>query len=489
MAASPGLLSPDRLALLRRRLSAAGLRTDETSGAERPNEPITGTDGALGTAERRMWKIYQIDPESLSHNIGLVLRFGRGYTIDTVVQAAEQMIRIPVLASTISDTDDQVRREPTTAAAGWVRPGSVWEAGQIPPEAAIPPEPGLRDDVVDWTARTFTNSPFALTDAPPFRMRVLAGPDTITVVFVVHHLAVDDTSWPLLLGTLTGGDGIPITADTPAASPHVAASPPVAAAVSHARATWAADDIRFPLSGQLPATTPEQSWLDPLSERDGIGLRADLDGRCVDALSTAAADLGATTNALYLAVTALSVYAVTGATDHVLLIPSDNRPAGASPASVGYCGNIIPVRFAVDPAGDVRGALESAVASIYRSMEFAGTDYGAILTALRTSGGRFPVVEVLASVRNAPLRGVPIPDGSTVSCVAQPTGIANYPLAYAFEIAADGGVHLELDHQPDVIDDAFAQQVISTTLALLQRIPSEFDSILGDLAADIAATH
>ncbi|MGV9410517.1 condensation domain-containing protein [Nocardia sp. NPDC003693] len=467
-----------RLELLKQRLAAAGLTAEVAAPA--PSAGPAAPEGALGVAERRMWKIYGFDPESLSHNIGLVLDFEGGYGLDEVIASFETMVeRAAVLGSLITVAEDGTPRRVRTAIAGrWAEPGVTWEWGTIP--AAAQDDSDIRS-----AADTFTKSPFDLTREPPLRARITRGADDrVTLALVVHHLAVDDTSWPLLLGTLVSG-AWPESDDRPVRSTAPVTQDDVARALEHARNTWAAEGIRFPLDGTLPEISPEQSWLSPMDESAGIRFERPVPGADIAALETVAREVGATQNALLIGVCALGVYALTGEADHVLLIPADNRRQGEGPATVGYTGNIVPMRFRFDPNSTVREALSTAASVVYGSMEFAGVDYGTVLTALRGAGGRFPVAEIMASVRNAPLRGIPVPPDRTVTCESVFHGIGNYPLTLAFELGADDSVHLEIDHQPGPVDDARAQRAADITTALVARIPGALDRPLADLVGAV----
>ncbi|GED96383.1 peptide synthetase [Gordonia crocea] len=425
-----------------------------------------------------MWRIHQLDPDSVSHNITLLLSVA-GTTAERVIAGIESTIaNAAVLGSTITlDDDEQPRREPAKAIGRWAEPGGLWTLGKGPIGDGITPE---------RTAAALARTPFDLTREVPLRARVFAaGSDgRVPVVLSFHHLAVDDTSWPLLLGSILAGGW---TGD-PDAAPSTAPEPTSAQlAVDYARTTWAADDVRFPLSGELPATTAEQSWLAPLDEAPGQQLRTDLDPDDLVAFTAFAPSVGGTGNAALVGLIALTVTALTGATDHVLVVPADNRQPGQTPDRVGYCGNIIPIRFTFDPSDTVDAAMRAALASIYASMSHADVDFGTILTALRTSGGRFPVVEILGSVRNSPMRGIPVPDGVSVEYRSISSGIAPYPLTLAIEVADEVSAHLEVDFQlgtGEIIADR-AAEVVAT---LLHRIPTAANQPLAALLDSVKAT-
>lgn len=479
------LLTDARLEVLRRRLAVAGAGSGP---AQRPTTVDASVTGGLTVAERRMWKIYQLDPNSVSHNIGLLLDFTGAHTIDSVIAAFELMVReAAVLSSVIvvGATGDP-RREPIAHTGRWVEPGVVWEWGMLPPRcAAGVSEKPIGREQVRAAAELLARAPFDLTREPPVRARIVATADgTVTGALVVHHLAVDDTSWPLLLGTLTSGSR-PADAARPA-RPAGAANPgEIDRALRHAQDTWAAAGIRYPLSGELPADSPEQSWLAPLVDAAGIRLETPIDPAGIEALDGVAGEVGATLNALLIGVCAMSVYALTEAADHVLLVPADNRDPADGPDRVGYSGNIVPMRFRFDPAASVRDALRAAVSVVYRAMEFATVDYGTVLTALRTAGGRFPVAEIMASVRNAPLRGIPMPERGRVHYESVFHGVGNYPLTLAFERGADERVHLEVDYQPEAAGAELARGAGAVVSALIAAVPDALDRPVDELVRSV----
>ncbi len=440
--------------------------------------PIPPSGPVLGIAERRMWRIHRLDPDSVSHNITLLLDTDGASTGHLVAGIECVLTRAGVLGSVITvDDEGTPYREPRAQSGRWIEECARWALGAGPVDGDV-------EQLADALARL----PFDLTTHTPVRARVVGS----TVVLSFHHLAVDDTSWPLLLGSILAGRWIGAAhSEAPTGEPltpidAVENVDParVGLAVEHARATWAAPGIAFPLSGELPAATPEQSWLAPLDEAPGRQLRQHLDAADLAAFTAFAPTVGATGSAALVALTALTVTAVTGAHDHVLLVPADNRGPGHTPDRVGYCGNIIPIRFTFDLEGSVGEALRAGVAAIYAAMTYADVDFGSVLTALRHSGGRFPVVEILASVRTAPMCGVQVPAGMSVDYRSISTGLAPYPLSLAVELADDGRAHLEVDFQLGT-GEVVAEHAAAVVVSLLHRLPSAVDE---PLAALLGAT-
>lgn len=477
-------LTEARLTLLRRRIAESGdaLSGDALSGVVRPD---TGTEtaalfGEFGIAERRMWKIYELDPESLSHNIGLVLEFGGDRTVESVIAAAELLVeRFDVLRSVVEVDDAGVpRRVPSPRQGHWDATRSVWTWGH---------DGAVSDSAeIDAVATRMTRTPFDLFTEVPMRLRVSGRDGQVTMILVVHHLAVDDTSWPLLLGTLVSGEWPgDIDADARPATPdNATAAEATDAAVRHAVSSWAAADVRHPLSGELPAESAAESWMSPMDDREGIKVSAPVADESLTAFDRVAQTVGATPNALLIGVCSLATFALTGSPDHVLVVPADNRRRPQSPQHIGYCGNIIPMRFRIDPAASVEQTLRDAGSVIYRAMEHSGTDFGPILTALRHQGGRFPVMEIMASVRPAPLRGIAQTDDAPVTCRSVFNGIANYPLSIAFE-ADDHSTHVEVDHQPGIVPDHIAARATGVLTALVDLIPTALAGTVAELLADL----
>ncbi len=472
-------LTEARLTLLRRRIAESGESPSGEhqtgAGSENPT-PF----GQFGIAERRMWKIYELDPESVSHNIGLVLEFGGDRTAESVVAAAELLVEhFEVLRSVVEvDGEGVPHRVPVQREGHWDAAHSVWTWGV--------------DDVqdpsadIDTVATQMTRTAFDLHADVPLRLRVSGRGGQVTMILVVHHLAVDDTSWPLLLGTLVSGEWAgDADADSRPATPDAATAAEAAdSAVRHALSTWAAEDVRYPLSGELPTESAAESWLSPMDDRAGIKVAAPVNRESLAAFDRVAQTVGATPNALLIGVCSLAAYALTGSPDHVLVVPADNRRRPQSPQHIGYCGNIIPMRFRVDPCATVERALRDAGAVIYRAMEHSGTDFGPILTALRQQGGRFPIMEIMASVRPAPLRGIAQSPDSPVTCRSVFTGIANYPLSIAFE-ADDHSTHVEVDHQPGIVPDPVAARATGVLTALVDLIPSTLGTTVAELLAEL----
>ncbi|WOC12963.1 condensation domain-containing protein [Gordonia sp. MP11Mi] len=465
------ILNDTQRELMRRRLAEAGIDAPVEDASPAAPEPVAA-DGSLGTAERRMWKIYEIDPTSDSHNFAVHLNFGAPYTLDQIVESMEKLIASSeVIGSVIEVADDGPRRRSAPLVGRWTNPGRVWEFGDIAAD-------------VDASAQVVAQEPFELTREQPWRVRIRTLDDgTISVILVIHHIGGDETILPPVLTALVSGKAASWSGGGTAVDPSARTRAHADAAVNHARSTWAADGVRYPLSGELPSTSPEESWVSVMGEGRGALLHRRVPDDVVAGLVGFARTVDATPNSLFVAVSALTVYAVTGTDDFVILVPADNRAPAETVDRVGYSGNIVPMRFTFDPAATVGDTVRAAVSTVFESMEHSSVDYGTILTALRGSGGRFPVAEIMALVKNAPLRGVPVPDGAHVTCETVFADIVHYPLSITFEFDEQDAVHLELEYRTDVLDGAAAERIADVVDVLTSRLPESADVPLAEFVA------
>ncbi|GAC70648.1 condensation domain-containing protein [Gordonia soli] len=492
------ILNDAQLEAMRRRLADAGIEVEPQTAdtAQAAPEPVA-TDGRLGIPERRMWKIYQLDPESDAHNFAVHLEFGDTYSIQTVVASTQRLLASSQVLGSVIEVDDDgtPRRRAEQFDGRWVVPDRVWEWGVIRAEASA--TASVSDDrpiaeAVAEAAATLAKTPFRLAEEPAGRIRVIAHDGGVSLILVLHHLAGDETILPPVLRVLVSDGSDDGEVDWSGGTAVDAPANPAArtdAAIAHAKSTWAGSDIRYPLSGNLPDTTPEDSWFSVMGEGPGSRILAPIPDDRVARLVAFAREVGATPNALFVVLSALTVSALTDVDDFVLLVPADNRRPEETVDRVGYSGNIIPMRFTFDRTEQTDAAVRKAVSTVYEAMEYSSVDYGTILTALRNSGGRFPVAEVMTLVKNAPLRGVALPDGAHVTCEAIFKDVVHYPLSVSFEFDEHDQVHLEVEYRTDVLDDDYAARTVRVVEDLVAALPDSAQAGLGELLAQVGANQ
>ncbi|MGO3325903.1 condensation domain-containing protein, partial [Gordonia sp. (in: high G+C Gram-positive bacteria)] len=177
---------------LRARLAARGLdRADRPASSAYDEGPSPFTADVpveqLSAGERRLWTLAQIDPDDVSHVIGIVWWFTSDRAVDahrlassvSAATAAE-----PVLRSVITDAHG----EPS-----WI------DAPSLPRVRVVD---GDRD-LARESAREMASTAFDLRAEPPWRAEVIDLPGgRAAVAFAAHHVAVDDRSWEVLLNAI-----------------------------------------------------------------------------------------------------------------------------------------------------------------------------------------------------------------------------------------------------------------------------------------------
>ncbi|ODN72169.1 condensation domain-containing protein [Methylobrevis pamukkalensis] len=206
-------LSPERRALFEQKLADRGL-SDNGPGARsrtaiRPRPPGL-TDLPLSSAQRRLWFIQRLDPDSTAYNMTTVLRLGGPLDRAALGRAVEALVR---------------RHEPLRTR---FKPGDHGEPRQvIDPAGPIPididdlsassdPETEARLRIEDLAA-----TPFDLA-GPPLRVRLIRlGADRHLLAFGLHHISGDRWSMTVFVRDLAElyaaavADRDPVLADLP----------------------------------------------------------------------------------------------------------------------------------------------------------------------------------------------------------------------------------------------------------------------------------
>ncbi|MFI8007913.1 amino acid adenylation domain-containing protein [Streptomyces sp. NPDC086010] len=163
--------------------------------------PAAGAEGPvpLSPAQRRLWFLVQLEPESPAYNVPVVLRLTGRLDVHALTGALRDLAERHRALRGVIDTEGA---EPLVR----TRP-----ADEVPVSVT-----DVRMRELDASVAEETGRPFRLTTEPPMRAVVFRTPDYCVLAMTLHHIATDGWSQRLLMADLTAlyaarrGDGEPL---------------------------------------------------------------------------------------------------------------------------------------------------------------------------------------------------------------------------------------------------------------------------------------
>ncbi|WP_406378531.1 amino acid adenylation domain-containing protein [Streptomyces sp. NBC_01618] len=331
--------------------------------------------------------------------------------------------------------------------------------------------PAELDRLLDPAGR----SPFDLVRGPLVHVLVVeSAPERHLLHLRVHHLIADGWSTVPLIGDLTELysaacrgteaklDPAPQPGDFRAWQDELAAAPEAAAHRDHwATVLKGAAESALPGSdqGQLPTFR---------SERRTLTLDSDFFAR----LRREAGAQGVTPFAYLVSAWGMLLRRITGQDDLIMLAPSAGRPPHLE-QMVGYCTNLMPLRFRVAGDAQVGPCVEDMQDQLLDAMEHDTHPFADTVAAVDAQApglSRRLFTNVIVFDREVPLPAV---QGLTVSEAAvAPRRHSPYPLMVTITDTGSG-LRCDFDVQRDVLPAGMGQQ-----------IPGMFRNLLTEMVAD-----
>ncbi|MEV4256501.1 condensation domain-containing protein, partial [Spirillospora sp. NPDC049652] len=425
--------------------------------------PRGAGDGRLAPVQRRMWLAGAAEPDSPAYNVPVVLRLRGSLDVPALETAlADLAARHDVLHSRIVVEDGEPRTVPGGA----------------------PTLSHARIDAAELDARVtaLVERPFRLAEEIPFRPTLLeVGDEDHVLVLIVHHLAVDAGSLPLLVDELAAlyrfrtGDGPPL--DPPALQYGDAAAWLNARAASPAaeRALdWWTERLADLDPAPVLAPVPRTGW-------SGAELDLELEAATVAALR----DLARGGSVFMVLLAALQVLlARVGDPDVAVGVPEAGRRHPDLEGVMGCFIETLVVRDTVDLDATGRELIRRARTAALDAVGHAEVPFDRV--AERVAPGR-PLFGTLLNVVSPPPAPKGFP-GLAAKLLDVPMTAVKAALTWTF---IEDGAELRgrLAYRADVYDAETAERLAGWFTALLTGLATDPDSAVGSLPLEPGADH
>ncbi|MQY02135.1 non-ribosomal peptide synthetase/MFS transporter [Actinomadura macrotermitis] len=425
--------------------------------------PRGAGDGRLSPVQRRMWLAGAAEPDSPAYNVPVVLRLRGALDVPALEAAlADLAARHEVLHSRIVEDDGEPRAVP----------GGAPSVSRERIEAAE----------LDARLTALVERPFRPAEEIPFRPTLLElGAEDHVLALIVHHLAVDAGSLPLLVAEL-GALYRYRTGDGPALGP-----PPLqygdAAAWLNARAASPAAERALDWWSERLAGLDPAPVLAPVPRTGWSGAELDLE---LDAATVAAVrELARGGSVFMVLLAALQVLlARIGDPDVAVGVPEAGRRHPDLEGVMGCFVETLVVRDTVDAGATGRELVRRARTAALDAVSHAEVPFDRV--AERVAPGR-PLFGTLLNVVAPPPAPAGFP-GLAAEFVEVPMTAVKAALTWTF--VEDGpDLRGRLAYRTDLYDDATARRLAGWFTALLTGLAADPDHAAGDLPLEPGADH
>ncbi|MFT4127439.1 MAG: amino acid adenylation domain-containing protein, partial [Gordonia sp. (in: high G+C Gram-positive bacteria)] len=443
----------------------------------------------LSFAQRRMWFINQFDPDSPAYNIPVVLRL-RGVVDAAAMRAA--------LADVVARHEVLRTRYPAGA------DGDPYQEILAPDDALAQldwtdtDETATDHTATDRTATDLLGRGFDVTRELPIRARLISrGPTEHLLTVVLHHIAADGESGPVLARDLALAYSARAHGDSPSWAPLPIqyadyalwqrellgddADPASTAARQlgywRERLAGLPDVLELPIDHPRPAVASLRSgvveWSVPAETRDRLA-----------ALARAH---GLTTFMTLHAVTAALLARVSATTDIAIATPIAGRGHRALDTLVGMFVNTLVLRTEVDPHTPLAALLEQVRTVDVAAFAHADLPFERLVEALDPvrSESFEPLAQVLLIVEDGDGPAPGVVGDIEISAEDPGADAAKFDLTFGYTLSGDGGLGGKIVYAADLFTHDTAERIaagLTTLLTALADAAEQTDRAVGDLA-------
>ncbi|MGA8113922.1 MAG: amino acid adenylation domain-containing protein, partial [Actinocatenispora sp.] len=451
----------------------------------------TGNPARLSPAQRRLWFLERLAPDSTAYNVPVAERLRGPLDVDALAAALGAVAgRHDVLRWRIPHE----RGEPYA---------TVDPVGPVPLPVHEVTEDGLRPAV-----DAFAREPFTLAEGPLWRARLYRlGAEDHVLALSLHHAVFDGWSQAPLFRDLADEYRRALPAES-LVDPSVAAEAAEAAELAEVAAplragyadyvAWRADrdarrgeaDLawwRERLAGaptvlDLPRDRPRSTAQTYAGAEAHTALPAEVTERvrqlAAEHGSTPAMTLGAAFGHL--------LGRLTGAAEVVFGTPTADRRHAAFADLVGFFIEVVPVRLATDPEANFGETVRACRDAMLDALAHPATPLEKIVDALgvRREASRAPLVQVLFNAYNFP---EPRLDLAGVTASAVPVAMPGSPFDLtAYLVERDGRFAVDVLYNPDLYDADRIGALLDDYLTLVSAATAEPSVPLGKIRLSLA---
>ncbi|WBQ08466.1 non-ribosomal peptide synthetase [Kribbella sp. CA-293567] len=336
---------------------------------------------------------------------------------------------------------------------------------------------------------------FGLAVDLPIRVALLrTGDDDWVFVVAVHHHAVDEWSFPSLLGDLSTAYQARAAGQEPGWLPLRAQYADYA--IWQRNVLGTASDPDSLLSKHLDywrevlADAPEESTITPDRARPlapshrGAELRFTVDPAVATGLRQVADEQGVSMYMTLQAATALTVSALGAGADVVIGSPVGGRTEDGLEDQVGYFVNTLPIRHRFQPGDSIADVLQNTKRTVLGGFEHQAAPFEEVTRALGTerSVGRNPLFQIMLTHRVIEGRragGLQLGGAKTT---ATPAAVGAVKTDLDLDIFDSlNELSGKLAYATDLFDDATADRFVAVLKSVLEAIAAGPEARVGDL--------
>jgi amino acid adenylation domain-containing protein len=438
---------------------------------------VTARRAPLSLAQRRLWLLEQLEPESRAYHMRAAFRVHGEIDVHRLERSVAEVVKRhePLRTTFASEGGDpaQVIHETVEHRLVLDRLAGVSPADR---------EAGLQRRMTREVRR-----PFDLVAGPLMRL-VLYGVDARehVLLIVVHHLVSDGWSMGVFARELVEAyaalsEGRPVPLHRPALTYSAHAARQQAEVESGAldgQLSWWREQLAgAPASTELPPDRPR-----PASQGHRAGVvTARLPAAEVDALDRLARSEGATPFMVLLAALAVVVHRHTGADDLVFGTPIANRNRADVEDLVGFFVNTLALRIDVSGDPTFRELIARVRAMAVGAFDRQDLPFERLVEELRPprDPSRTPLFQLMLLVQNTPL---PVPEGGglRLEYLEVECGTARFDLSL-FVRRDRGELALLADYDADLFDGATIERLLARFRRVLESACADPEGRVGDV--------